>query len=83
MFIRSHVSDDYLLKELTIPCNLLGKSTLVRHSVSSSKKTKPSTNQIHLQMKRNESTEKEETEDEEVKETNIMQRERERNESLL
>lgn len=54
MFIRSHVSDDYLLKELTIPCNLPGKSTLVFcHSVSSSKKTKPSTNQIHLEMKRN------------------------------
>lgn len=55
MFIRSHVSDDYLLKELTIPCNLPGKCSLfVHHSVSSSEKTKPSTNQIHSQMKRNE-----------------------------
>lgn len=31
MFIHSHVSDDYLLKELTIPCNLPSKSTFVRH----------------------------------------------------
>lgn len=31
MFIHSHVSDDYLLKELTIPCNLPSKSTFVHH----------------------------------------------------
>lgn len=35
MFIHSHVSDDYLLKELTleltIPCNLPSKITFVRH----------------------------------------------------
>lgn len=29
MFIHSHVSDDYLLKELTIPCNLPSQSTFV------------------------------------------------------